>query len=646
MKVPAPVSRVWTTLRSLRARPPAGLRRLAGGLNARWTARGQIPAIKAAQAALGDFDRHSGDEFVALAEGLVPLDAKLAAVREQAGLLDRILRDHDEDRALASAFDLYKRSVDLAHSSIGMSLSQEEQMEQMESRLLNNRDSFAQGSLMFHVLVVGIRTEAARIDPENGAVFRGLADEIEFMAERMTKSVEAAFGQIEEIVHEAASGRAELKALQADLHARAQVSVKLLRDELDKIRQGLKPCVESSAAIAGLLEQVRGQTSELITSMQFQDIVRQRLEHVSHGFDDIAEHLTPGLGIDCGYVHQAAKVQQTHLASSRQVIGEATGRLAETGRELLDTTATLVRRLGTLEQDSKGVFDGNNVHGLFRRETENLVAIADQSEVTNQRIQRLFERIEASVKVFFTDIRSHELEVVHVSLNSQIAAARVSDAGALSKLAEEIARLASHTASLTQQVGEQLNETLNGLRVIRAEADAVNQTIGVEKAELSVGVSQVGEKLARLNDGIQTQVGTVVRQCEIAHQSVERLLPRLQLGALVAPAFAPAEALCERLLGATAEFSQRQLGAEGEARLARHRSRYTMKEEHATHLAVAAPAAVVGAVAASGEPVHAVAAADDGLELFEDFGAPVPAAATGSAGKVDAPVVDDGVELF
>ncbi len=641
-------SRLLTSARSLRFGRPTWLRvpgwvgRSSQVLSARRATRRLSPKIKEAQAALVTFDELSGKEFGALAEGLVPLDARLSDVREQAALLDHVLRDHDDDRALSSAFDLYKRSVDLAHASIGMALSQEEQMEQMESRLLHNRDSFAQSSLMFRVLVVGIRTEAARIDPENSAVFRGLADEIDYMANRMSQSVDDAFGQIEAIVSEASAGRVQLKALQADLHTRAQASVKLLRDELDKIKQGLAPCLETSDEVARLLEEARTQTSELITSMQYQDIVRQRLEHVSHGFDDLAGHLGAGAGIDCGYVHQAAKVQQTHLNSSRQSIEEATGRLADGGRRLLDTGSALVSRLEAMERETKTVFLENRAHQLFRRETENLVAIASQSEQTNQRIQRLLERIEESVNVFFTDIRSHELEVVHVSLNSQIAAARVPDAGALSKLAEEIARLAAHTAGLTRAVGEQLNETLGGLRTIRAEADSVCQSINAEKAELASGAVVVGEKLARLNDNIQTKVGSVVRQFNTAYQAVERLLPRLQLVSLVGPAFAPSHALCEGMLAATAAFAEDGVGADGQERLATHRSRYTMRQEHEAHLAADAPAAPGGIIVTSETGWEGTTDRDD-IELFGDAVEP-------PRKEKPAPVApvsdDDGIELF
>ncbi len=567
------------------------LPRLARG----WLARGARrsvrrlqPAFAAGRQGLADFGQYSDGEFTGLAEGLGSLDARLAEIRTQAAELDNILQDHDEDRALSSAFELFKKSVDLAHASIGIALSQEEEMTQMEGRLLHNRKQFAQNSLLFRVLVLNLRAEAARIDPENRAIFVAVAGEMEAMERQMSATVSGAFAELEAIVHEAAAGRRQLQGLQGNLQACAQRSIQVLRHELEQIKTNLTPCAEASRRITGLLAQTRTQTGELIVSLQYQDIVRQQLEHVGQGFDDLASHLGPAgskAALDLGYLQHAARVQQTQLNSSRRAIEEAGGKIGDAGRALLATGAALGDQFAQMEEIAQEVFRDSRVGQLFKQETENLVQIASQSEHTNDRITRLLERIEVSLRVFSSEISHHEFEVQLVALNAQIAAARVPSARALDKLAEETATVSWSTAGLTRTMSAELSQTLTRLKGMRQEADEVRLTIGRERADLAGGAVTVSAKLARLNERIVHNSGATARNFHAAYQHVRELLPALRFPALIAPTFAPAEDICDHLLAATADFSTAEITDDGASRLAAHRGRYTMQQERAAHTA-------------------------------------------------------------
>ncbi|HZZ18380.1 MAG TPA: hypothetical protein VFE25_03375, partial [Opitutaceae bacterium] len=87
------------------------------------------PQIAANGEALRAFGTESGCELTGFTDAVLALDSKLNAVHAQASSLNLALQDHDEDKALSSAFELFKKSVDLAHSGIGIALTQEEEME-------------------------------------------------------------------------------------------------------------------------------------------------------------------------------------------------------------------------------------------------------------------------------------------------------------------------------------------------------------------------------------------------------------------------------------------------------------------------------------------------------------------------------------
>lgn len=587
--------------------------------------------LDAVRTVLQEFDHCSTGEFSALAEGLTTLDSRLAEVAAQAAELDGVLQDRDGDRAHQSAFDLYKKSVDLAHASIGIALSQEEEMQQLESRLLQNRNQFAQNSLMFRVLVLNVRAEAARpeIDPAHRAVFASVAEEMAAMGLQMNKTVETAFDELEAIVEEAAMGRTQLETLKHELQETAQRSIHSLRNELEQLKTSLAPCATANLAITRLLTEARNQTGEMITSLQFQDIVRQQLEHVTQGFDDIAGHVRAHRP-DPAYVHQASRLQSSHLGLSRESIAGAGDRLRTTGRALLGTGAELASQFTEMERVSVDVFRRSQLGTLFKDETANLVAIASRSETTNERITRLLDRIEESVRIFSTEIARHEFDVQLVALNAQVAAARVPEARALNKLTEETARLAASTAELTAHMSAQLRETMSRLQGMRDEAEKVRQTIGQEKADLSASSSSVDAKLARLNQRILQSSNESARSFRAAYESVRDLIAALSFPDRIADAFAPAEQLCSQLDDATLRFAGFEPGEIGAAQLVAHRRRYTMQAERAAHAAIVAPAAAV-----------AVAANDSDPELFGD-----PVATPAAVPVAAAAPADDGVELF
>ncbi len=641
LRLPLPPLPTW-----LGARAPRAWRVHA----ARRDIRREMHRVADGRRSLADFDTCSTGEFSGLAECLSTLHTRLGEVAAEAASLDRVLQDRDGDRAHQSAFDLYKKSVDLAHASIGIALSQEEEMEQLEARLLQNRTQFTQNSLMFRVLVLNIRAESARpeIDPAHRAVFASVADDMAAMGTKMTTTVDAAFNELEVIVDEAATGRKDLETLKQSLHVGAKQSIALLRSELELIKHSLAPCAEANAAITDLLTRARNQTGDLITALQFQDIVRQQLEHVGQGFDDIAGHVgTNGSrqNIDLAYLRHAARVQQTHLKGSRQAIEEAGRKIGSAGTALLATGSELVSRFETMERVAAGAFSRSQLGTLFKTETATLVEIAGQSEATNERIARLLDRIEKAIRVFSSEISHHEFDVQLITLNAQVAATRIPEALALNKLTEETAHLAAATATLTSTMSNQLRDTLVRLQAMRDEAARVRETIGREKTELTSSSVSVDAKLARLNDRILKSSSETSQHFNAAYEQVRTQVGSLQFPLLIAGAYAPAEELCVRLIDTTAPFADVELSAAGRDALAVHQSRYTMEDERNAHLAT---------VQAPGTPAPA-APADDGLELFGDDPAPAPADGSITVTAADLAAApppaaekpaDDGVELF
>jgi hypothetical protein len=552
------------------------------------------PGVKKCQAALLDFGHETDVEFTELAKGLSEINTRFGSIREQAESLDNILHQRDKENILATAYEVYKSSVDLVHASMGIALSEQQQMAQVELALTHAcrvRETFDRNNLLLRIITMSIRMEASRIDPENQSIFLNVAAAIAAIDDKIAQTTAAAFGRIEQVIEEARHERISLQGLEKSLQGRAQQSIDKLQLELAEYKKSLSPCADLSCKVGELFAQAAPLTLQIITSLQYQDIVRQQLEHVSAGFEDISCHLgelghaqKSGCEPELGFIHHAACVQQVHLASSRVEIERAGAEVASGMGQLLGIGSQLIANFTEMEKAAQAAFNRSRISELFKHEIHQLALIADQSEKANAKISRLVERIDEVVRVFSQEITSHEFEVKIVSLNAQIAAARISSADALNKLAEESSLASNANAAATAELTQELQSCLGQLQAIKNDADEFMRIVSQEKTEMEANAGTVSAKLASLGTQIGTSSSDVRHQFDAVHQAQNELLGRLRFTQLIAACYDPSAQVCEKLRIATRAFAlPEDLTDEGQRKLAAHQNRYTMERENELH---------------------------------------------------------------
>ncbi len=621
-----------------------------------------IADLHRCQTGLADFGQASDRDFTALAQELGRFGNGLTELRRRAGHLSAVVEDRDEDRALSAAYSLYKGSVDLVHASLGVAVSEQEQMQTVESQLLqacSARSHFERNDMMLRILTLNIRMEAVRLEAEPQSVFMNVAANIAEIAQKVLASSATAFASIETIVLEAAAERAELRRLEDTLHRRAHHSVETIFQELEKLRVALTPCGERSRAIEQRLERTAPITLGMLMALQHQDIVRQKLEHIAVGFEDIAERLPAalaGTGPGAAFVHQAAAVQHAQLRAARAEIEQAGSEVTGGMAQLVQHGESLLSDYTALEQAVSTAFVDCRLADLYREQITELAGIAAQGQVTNEKVARSVGRIGELVRLFSQEIARHEFDVKIVSLNAQIAAARMTSAEALNKLSEECSRVSDGIGHITADLARKLDEVLVALQQISTQADSFLAIVAREKQALEKGAITVSDQLRRLGDEIQSDAARTGQDFAALFGETKKLLQTLRFPELIAASYEPAEALCRQLETATRPSAGLPLDAAAAAKLAAHRERYTMEEERRAH------AGALGAEIASTAPVA-------GIELFDlppessvppateirpepptvaaDVAATPPPAAKPSPEKPpDKPDLGPGIELF
>lgn len=601
-----------------------GLRRFGRAQPRREVVAGFLTQIAACREGLHGFGQSSDQEFTDLAKGLSQLSSRLAAIRIQTAGLDAVLQDRDEERAISSAYALYKDSVDLVHANAGIAVSAQARLIEVETALMEscqNRQEFDRDLLFLRIVTLSIRIEASRLPPETQPVFLNVSSAIAETGDRIQKCTNTAFGRIETVISESRTARAELSATEKELQRKASASIDTIQRELSDLQAGLAPCVEQSKAIGELFTTAQPQTMAVIGALQHQDIVRQQLEHVSESFQDLEQHFEAtqvpggrsreGQKLEWNYVHQIARIQIAQLEASRTEIDGAGSAVIGGLQALLDTSTAMVERFSSMESAAATALDHCNIAKMFSRELQGLTNVIEQSQQANARTTRLVERIEEVVRDFSNEISRYDLDVKIVALNAQIAAARLSSVDALNRLAEETCKVSDANAQSTRKLTVELMANLEKLQLVKKEGTEFLTIVTTEKIQLERGLVSVTEKLARLVARVRDGSVQARSEFEPLHADCQALLAHLNFPTLSESTFAPALALSRALIAlSTASV---MIGAPSTAVLAKikkHQDRYTMKQENATH--------------ATALQLRPVASADEAIELCDE---PAPSSA-------------------
>ena len=611
-----------------------GLQRLRTRLRTLAAARGRRPGrqdiaalvdrIASCRTGFLDFGQTSDLEFTSLARGLSQLNTRLIGLRTETAALEAVLQDRDEERAISSAYSLYKDSVDLVRSNAGIAVSAQQQLTEVEGTLVkccHDRETFERDHLFLRIVTLSIRIEASRLPPEAQSVFLNVASAISETGERIQTCTSTAFARIEAVIAESQAARAELDKTEQALQQKARKSIETIQRELGALQTALAPCADESRAIGELLATAQPQTLQVIVALQHQDIVRQQLEHVSEGFQDLEDHLRvaqqpggtfrAGPKIEWDYVDHAARIQAAQLGASRTEIEGAGTAVIGGLQALLDTSAAMVERFAAMEEAASAALGNCRIAEMFSQELKELTKIIEQSQQANARTARLVDRIEEVVRLFSEEIGRYELDVKIVALNAQIAAARLSSADALNKLAEETSHVSDTNARVTHELSANLQSNLGRLERVKTEGATFLGIVTRERSQLEQGLQTVGGKLARLVERVRTGAAQARKEFEPVHYDCRALLSGLSFPAQIEDTFGPSTQLCRELVAASASSARTDApSASALAKIKQHQDRYTMEKENATHAASLGQAPVVATTAAS-------AAAVENIELFD-----------------------------
>jgi methyl-accepting chemotaxis protein len=343
------------------------------------------------------------------------------------------------------------------------------------------------------ILCVSTRIESARME-KRSAGFKELADEVgdlSFDIEDRCFRLLSTSGSLSHLVGQTLSSVHELETTQQDR----------VRIVLDKTMSGLESLMEkhaqSSAAaerISAGFESVSQRIGQIVVSLQFQDITRQRVEHARQALAD--------LEIQSGREHrhlvaEVSVLQAAQLKNAKDELVAAVNSISGNLRALADIVEEMTRETSALS----GSADKTGHSSLS--EVEAVVSSVASTFEKYGETDKELSRATGAVGGMLGDISSHTVSIESIgdkikliALNAIVQAHRIGEKGAtLTVLAEAIHQLSNETRRRTEIAGEVLRSII-----------AVSQSL---YAAVNAHGSNRGGKLATTAEVLGTQLQTL-----------------------------------------------------------------------------------------------------------------------------------------
>lgn len=606
------------------------------------------------------FSEITEPEFLALTSTLGALLEQIDETALGIRNLEAGLRGESDNHALSFSYQLFKKSRDLVQASLDLADGTLARLGDFDESLLHvsgRHQAARRLVVVFRVIESGLRSELSRAGAGTQDAFGFSLQHLHDLHQRLASVVDGAFDEVETIhrrLHDRLNAlRANRRSMVNDLAG----SSRMIQQGLERTRAELVPARAIGADASRVIEQARVQAARVMVALQFQDIIRQKLEHIGDGFREIVRHVTMDSGDEASrgtpearlaFIRAVAAIQSEQICESRRQIETAAGALVAGLNHVLQCVFDLqsnMRRLNQVAIDGLRQMDAGD---LFAREIRRLNASGSACAVLHQEVGNLARLLETCVATFARSITGLDADVVIAVLNTQISAIHAQIGGALNQLAAETAANAREFREVGRGLTSTLGDEIPPLRDLERRTSAFLELCERDQRHLEEESREAALRLNGMANAIRADADRAESRFEGLQRQAAEALKQLRFLDGVRSEFDAAEALCRRLASLTSAADE--IPAAGEfvsANLDSLKHRYTMEDERQAHRRVRERRATSPTPVPAQTDAHPEAARDigatseasvDSRPVSPRSGPPVAAAVSSELG--------DGIELF
>lgn len=557
------------------------------------------------------------------------------SMQAQVGLTSALIEQSRQLTEISSRMDEGKAAVRRIGAVVGEHLSLSEDYSRQIERLAGTLEAHAgnlngllgdQSQLERSVAPMGVLhsfflIESATLPEEIRGLFHAVTAEMKRLHTDVSRSFEEHERSITGTRDGAVATARQLRrqaAGNAELTRRKREEV---RSSLERLEAELQKTRARNGQLAAAIGDIDRQTDAITVSIQYQDITRQKMDHVREAAHDLlAAGARAGMSFDrrLRYQEVLCRVQATQLDAVEQEIGRAAASLTEGLQAVLG-------RIRSIESDCLSV-------GAIERVTADTDAVTREMEATLQVSSELMrssvEGLEHAIRTArgisetttgATDtMRRLADDLRLIGLNAQVQAVHANN-GSLEVLSSAASAISSEAGARTLDFEHKLTATTGDLKKLVQRSEAYHAEAVVRRDALRAQEEEILQDLRRESEAGKALVAETGSLLGRLKEQADELLASIDLAAFSREAIGRTRAVFAEMAGLCAAAHALD-ASEDQALLAEVQDRYTMHSERAAHAdavsasdkaAAAEPTPEAAEPAAAGSP-----ALGDNVELF------------------------------
>lgn len=370
---------------------------------------------------------------------------------------------------------------------------------------------FQQMVMGLRVLGISTRIESARMQGADEG-FQFLADEVTRLSDTIKEQTEGMAAQLTGLRTRLDETLGSLDGLGAGLSGEADSLATVIDQSLGELRQWRGQSELAAARMADSTRQVHANVAEVVSSMQFHDITRQRLEHVHEALSGLATGQVEAA------TDEVCQLQTALLGHAVAELDQAAGTIQASLRGIAGSVRQVAQDAHHLARGA----DGQEASFLERLEVDlsGIMAAAGQTAGALARLRDLVEAVVGTLERVSGSLRSIDTisyAIKFVALNAAIKSARLGGEGAaLESLAQAIQNLSAEAHTATQELSGVLGH-------LGQSADSLRRAMAADSGNGEQTVPELEAVLEAIRANNQT-CDDLLRQMEDeGHDLAERL---------------------------------------------------------------------------------------------------------------------------
>lgn len=355
------------------------------------------------------------------------------------------------------------------------------------------------------------RVSAAGLDPDAQGTYSALAREIEQLNQQVTALLAQQFQGLADYHERIAQLVTRLNETHhSHEHALAE-HTQQLTGSLDAMHTALTQSQGRDLRLKAAAHACHDQVGELVMAMQFQDITRQKLQHIETAFRRLAETLEDR-DLDAATaadMHATATVQLAQLDTVEHELRDAEAKMTLAIARLLERVEELtaesvqMRQVPTLVGSDQGVVAGLLVSfGRLRQLVTSNAALRTEAHATLAPLTGLAANLTGAMG----DI-SRRIKLI--AINAEIQAVQTSKGTGLEVLSQHTCQISDEVAQLSDRAAIELDVLIASFTALLTSCRALHAQSTAQQNWLAGDGERLETQLADFRNAGEAQLGSV-----------------------------------------------------------------------------------------------------------------------------------------